>query len=373
MAGLETINWYADLADWLSRRGEQSVVLLGMIFLLLILRDVMTSGDLLTGEETPAYPRAGRIAHYFGYDVVSSALVLFVGTVHVGDAAPFGGDFASQDLSLDALAQIGLIALGIPVVALTFILRIGQWRAGVPGTRRPATVAAVERTLLARLRTEELGVAVAGLVALGAIVMSGVSSARALSASARQTPASQPAGTYSAPAPGRACDKGNALWTDGARYTCTPVGTSVKVAAHTSGLLAFTPPHGDFAHTYQIAVRVDFRGLDAGCLSVAAGESRTDFDEYALCKGGSWAIRRFTVGSSAPPALVAQGKAPAADSYEFAVRMGASDLRLLINGVAVGGDSHTPLVVRECLLLVSNLGGRAGTVVLSDFVYTPLA
>jgi hypothetical protein len=359
LAGLEAINWYGDLTDWLGNRGEQSVVLLAGIFLILILRDVVTSGDLLTTEESRPYPRAGRVTLYFGYILIVSAIVLFAGTVHVQEGAPYGGDFASQNLSFDQLAQVGLNVLGIPLVALTLILRVGHWRTENGNVNKaPASLGAGTRWLASWM--PKLAVTLAGAVILVAIAASGVAEARTV-------------GLYSAHALGSNCDHGDALWLAEASYTCTPAGTQVTVAAHTIGSFQFIPPSQIFSQSYEIAVRADFRGLDPGCVVLEAGESSTAFNAYEVCSDSSWSILQYSTGfvPSGAPTVLAHGFAPKAQTYTIEVSIRVSDERLRINGAEVGGVSRVPLAIRECILEVRNLGSRAGFATLSDFVYTP--
>src|SRR5262249_46380651 len=97
---------------------------IGLFFLVTVVWDVVTSGKEVTNGSSAGFPRDARVLLYLGYNLVGAALLLYV-TSAKGAAA---GRIATTVDDIQSLVVTGgALFLGIPLVALSAVMRLGSW------------------------------------------------------------------------------------------------------------------------------------------------------------------------------------------------------------------------------------------------------
>jgi hypothetical protein len=373
---LQLIEWWFDVVAAQTALGALSPLAFSALFLVAVFWDVLTSGEGITNGDSRAFPRDGRVLLYLGYTLVASSVLLYAATVRIAAS----GALSADTLSTGNDAALGLLILGIPMVLLGFVLRVGAWLA----TRQPtvhathgATVPA-RKSLLADSQAAILGiglVALLGVIALTTwrVVPLAVAGAQS-GPPTRGTPVSTttPASfAYRAHAPGPGCDTDGAQWTlvpPDASAQCGPSGLRVSVDASSSVLLGFAPPGGRIPADYQVAVRVDLSAFASGCVGIITRASIQGFYEADLCADGEWGIFRKTGATQ----QIGQGIIAPATIATIVVVMQGAHLTFSVDGSTLGTITDATLTASDFIdLAFNNLGNAASSAVVSDFVYQP--
>lgn len=363
LAGLQIVTWLIELLKVIAALGNRTAFWLAGLFLLAGFWGLITSGEDLTSAEasTPAYPRDGRVLLYASYTLIGNATVLYLGTLHV--RVP--GEAASDYLTADFVSPAGLGILGTALVVLAFILKKGNRApaaaaapAPPPGpAKRPANVP------LAILR----GGTLVTVMAVILVLVSGVP--RLIQASA--TSLSQ---AYTAPIPGRDCDTGGASWSvppgDPVSTRCLAAGLQVTAAARSAGDVQFLPPSGVFPQNYSVSVHVDLSHLPDGCVSIATRGSAAGFYSSYICTSGIWAIQ--VISTTGTPVL-SSGSVGKAANYTIEATSDNPDQRITIDGSQATAINTKFTATKYVSLGISTSGPQGGSVVFSDFTFTPLA
>jgi hypothetical protein len=376
LAGLEAIQWILRLLAFLGRLNTTEVGI-GLFFLVTVVWDVVTSGKEVTNGSSAGFPRDARVLLYLGYSLVGATLLLYV-TAARGAAA---GHIATSINDIQAIVVTGgALFLGIPLVALSAVMRLGSWRLreqlAHTVTQLPPETASAQQSW-------------AGAIAQGAIASVGVlvtlGLVLALVAHGRppvetSTPTPTPLNhMYQTQSPGPRCDAGTASWLvipANTAITCTANGTVIDLSSvapqsgSRSATLAFIPPEQTFANDYSLSVRVDFQGQSGTCSLL---ETRvTSGGEYvsAVCASGGWFLDRLdgSVLSTLASGVLSH---PLSSATVVATARGSMQT-LALNGAVVGSASDATYGTTSALS-VELLNAAGGAALLSDFIYTPLS
>jgi hypothetical protein len=182
-----------------------------------------------------------------------------------------------------------------------------------------------------------------------------------------------PQSIYRASTPGANCDKGGAQWASiyprAAARQCQANGLWVGVPAKGLGLVAFTPPVGIFPQNYRIAIQVAFDN-PSDCAAIETRALSADNYANLLCGDGNWSIGR---NSQSQHIFLASGVVTPARTYTIEATVDGSNQRFAVNGVQIGTVLDTTFSATGFINLVTfNSRGNAGTIILSNFVFTPL-
>jgi hypothetical protein len=120
----------------------------GVVLVAAMLWDVLMSGESFTNTGGPAVPRHTRVLIYLGYTLLVVTTVLFLSSVQVQ-----GGGSAGQQFESDQWPQLGIAALGPPLLITFFLVNLRAWRRSRPLPRRDA-LDQVDRSILVETRPD---------------------------------------------------------------------------------------------------------------------------------------------------------------------------------------------------------------------------
>jgi hypothetical protein len=124
-----------------------------VVLVVAMLWDVLMSGESFTNTGGFAVPRHTRVLMYLGYTLVVVTTVLFLSSVQVQ-----GGGSAGQAFESDIWPQVGIAALGPPLLITFFVVNLAAWRRARP-LSRPDGLDEVDRSVLDEVDRSVLGVA----------------------------------------------------------------------------------------------------------------------------------------------------------------------------------------------------------------------
>jgi hypothetical protein len=372
LAGLQTIDWLNDLANGITALGARSTVLLAGLFVLTTLWDVVTSGEQVTNTDSPAFPREGRMLLYLGSTLVATSLLLYIGSLR----AQMSGTPAPDYFSSDTDAFLGLFLLGAPMVVLTFLLSVRQH------IQRTAVVAAPQPAGRVSPRTLQLGIVGSGALALALVMVFLMVSTWPRLVQSSQGLLGQP---YKTTSPGPGCDTGGATWIvqpdAPISFRCLSKGTQITVLPKKLGLVGFGTPEIKQAQNYHVSVQVDFSRFPDGCVGILTHFNGTPSYANSVCANGSWWL--YSIDEAANTTLLKKGEVTPARTYTLEATTDGPDQRFAINGLTVATFSSVASAmsndkqaattgVGDIQLTLENFGSGKESVILSDFVFTPL-
>jgi hypothetical protein len=304
---------------------------------------------------------------YLGYTLVGTATLLYVASLRVGGTGAPAGDTLSS--IGDAATAIGVFALGVPVVALSFISRIG---------RRKQQAAVVATAPQAGRISAGSGVqlAIVGSGALAIVLVAILTCGYVLPRAAAQGAATALA-PYKATIPGPACDHGGAAWIvlpgHEEQLHCLATGLQITAGANADELVSFHPPGRQFPQNYRVTVQVDMSSLPDGCASIYTRYSVAGYYENDICLNGMWFLFHRDLANNQSITL-ARGQVGVSATYTIEATADGSNQRFAINGVEVSTVSDPTFTATDFIVLdVRNLSKTAeGSAVFSNFVFTPL-
>ena len=135
--GLQIIAWLYDLYTQ-SQGVPNFSVAQAVVLLAAFMVDILLSGEAITNREGSLFPRHARVHLYFGYVLLTVAVILYFTSLRYQAT---GGAVVSQFES-DSYPQTGLIQFGVPLLLTVFLLGLWRWRA----SRSSGTVAPVAAT-----------------------------------------------------------------------------------------------------------------------------------------------------------------------------------------------------------------------------------
>ena len=122
--GLQVVAWLYDLYAQ-SQGVPNFTVAQAVILLAAFMVDILLSGEAITNRHGAIFPRHSRVHLYFGYVLLTVAVVLYFSSLRYQST---GAAVASQFES-EAYPQTGLIQFGVPLLFTTFLLGLWRWRA----------------------------------------------------------------------------------------------------------------------------------------------------------------------------------------------------------------------------------------------------
>jgi hypothetical protein len=389
LVGLELVTLIIDLLDGIERLGNYSAFALAGFFLLIALWGLITSGDQLNASAaSPHYPRDGRIMLFVGYTLIANATLVYLGTLH----EPGTGTGPPPSLTADYVTPTGLGILGTALVVIAFIMRpwkLARSSAPAAASRAEATGAEVSlassdaalpvRSRAPALRTPAIQRGILGVGALAtavALIFVGVTAAPHL-ASANAQLASQP---YHAAIPGPGCDEGGASWTvppgDPITTKCLKTGLQVEEVLPGAGDVQFLLPGGPFPRNYRVSVQVNLGNMPDGCASIYTRASAAGHYSSYICTNTLndvqvyvWGIQE--IGSKTFKQL-GSGIVRKADTYVLAATAANTIQQITIDGSSATFTNGTLAATEFVSLGVSDTGKQGGSVIFSNFTFTPL-
>lgn len=184
------------------------------------------------------------------------------------------------------------------------------------------------------------------------------------------------AGTvYQTAIPGPGCDKGAAQWllTTPATATtrCQTTGMQLVSMPKSWGQIAFLPPSFVVSHNYRVSVQVKLSDVPQLCAGIITRASGLGSYTQLVCSNGWWGIILETLFGDSP--ILQSGTVTPASMYTIEATADGANQGLIINGAVVAQTSDTTYTTDAFLgLAVSNAATEAGTVLFSNFVFTPL-
>jgi hypothetical protein len=387
LVGLGLVTLIIGLLNGIQNLGDHSAFALAGLFLLTTLWGLFASGDTLNAKAASApYPRDGRIMLFVGYTLIANATLVYLGTLR----APVTGTGPPDSLTRDYFSPAGLGILGTALVVMAFIMRHKQV------ARSPAPAAAASRAQTAPGEAGLTGagptrpvrnlspgplqrgiLGVGGLVTAAALVFAGVVAAPHLADTSAQL-LSQP---YQAVTPGPGCDEGGASWSvppgDPITTKCLPkTGLLVTIAHPGSGDVQFLLPDGSFPRNYRISVQVNVAHMPDGCVSIYTRGSAAGHYTSFICtndlKGAqifAWGIEE--IGSKTFKQL-GSGFVQKADTYTLAATSANTTQQITISGPSAAVTDGTLAATAFVSLGITDSGQQGGSVVFSNFTFTPL-
>ncbi|HLZ55792.1 MAG TPA: hypothetical protein VKR06_02495 [Ktedonosporobacter sp.] len=193
---------------------------------------------------------------------------------------------------------------------------------------------------------------------------------------------------YEAPAPGFDCDKGTGQWEPSwiANVSMQCLANGLRITANTNSHYVeeenFYGQDGNFPANYKVAAQIDMNQMgDQGCAGIFTrinfgGDNDQAQGEYEfyICQQGYWIMQRYDAAGKGQDVKLASGTVAASTSYTLQAIAKGSQQSLLINGTQVASVSDTALPATDHIALVlSEPQGTSGSVVFSNFVFTPFA
>ncbi|MGH7920052.1 MAG: hypothetical protein ACREQM_08920 [Candidatus Dormibacteraceae bacterium] len=106
---------------------ERFSLIQGVVLVAAMLWDVLMSGESFTNTGGFAVPRHSRVLIYLGYTMMVVTTVLFLSSLRVQ-----GGGGAGQQFESDTWPQMGIGALGPPLLLTFFFVNLSAWRRSRP-------------------------------------------------------------------------------------------------------------------------------------------------------------------------------------------------------------------------------------------------
>ncbi|MBO0701781.1 MAG: hypothetical protein J2P38_02535 [Candidatus Dormibacteraeota bacterium] len=128
--------------------GARFTLVQGVVLVAAMLWDVLMSGESFTNTGGLAVPRHTRVLIYLGYTVLVVTTVLFLSSVQIQ-----GGGTAGQQFESDTWPQLGIAALGPPLLITFFLVNLRAWRHARP-LPRPDALDQVDRSILIEAEPE---------------------------------------------------------------------------------------------------------------------------------------------------------------------------------------------------------------------------
>lgn len=186
---------------------------------------------------------------------------------------------------------------------------------------------------------------------------------------------------YTSSVPGFGCDKGAGQWKpvseaeDYVTVSCLPNGLAVSqgATAKYNGDVSFYWLDGNFPTNYKVKAQIDVGKLNSGCAGVT---TRTDDHAagytFYICSDSSWQIYRYDSAGGSGHQL-ANGSVAQHSSYTLEATSNGPTQSLSLDGVQVSSVNDKTLTATDHIELSMYADqGTAGTVVFSNFVFTPL-
>ena len=386
LVGLGLVTLIIDLLQGIEELGNHSAFALAGFFLLITLWGLITSGDQLN-KASAHYPRDGRIMLFVGYTFIANATLVFLGTLRV----PVTGTGPPEFLTSDYVSPAGVGILGTALVVMAFIMRpreLARSSAPAAASRAEATPAkAIPATAGAGPATRDLnpviiqrGILGAGaLVTAVALIFVGVSAAPHLANVSAQL-VSQP---YRAFVPVRGkCDEGGASWTvppgDPITTNCVgKIGLQVEAAHPGAGDIQLLLPGGPFPGNYRVSVQVNLRHMPDGCASIYTRASAAGHYSSYICtntlNGAQvyvWGIQE--IGSKMFKQL-GSGIVRKANVYVLEATAANTIQQITVDGSSAAFTNGALAATEFVSLGISDSGKQGGSVIFSNFTFTPLA
>ncbi|MBO0745978.1 MAG: hypothetical protein J2P43_13235, partial [Candidatus Dormibacteraeota bacterium] len=127
--------------------GQRFTLAQGVVLVAAMLWDVLMSGESFTNTGGLAVPRHTRVLIYLGYTLLVVTTVLFLSSVRLQ-----GGGSTGQEFESDSYPQLGIYALGPPLLITFFLVNLRAWRRSRP-LSRPDALDQVDRSVLDEVRT----------------------------------------------------------------------------------------------------------------------------------------------------------------------------------------------------------------------------
>lgn len=378
LAGLQMVFWVQALLDWIAALQGSSTFWLALLFLATSAWGLATAGEQLqlngqssTDEQSQPkdplstgpvfYPREGRVLLYAGYTLISTVLLLYLGSLQVAAA----GANQSADFS-DVYSKPALSVLGTLIAVLAFLMRMQK----SPAMQKQAPEPQAQPARGGPART--LSWSVLGGGALLATLLLGYVLLGALP-QLRQHNNKDLTSGYSAVVPGPNCDGGGATWSltpnDGASTSCQKTALQVTDRSQIPADLEFLPPNGQFSQNYKVTVQVDLHQIANGCTALLTRFSSAGYYQSKLCTNGLWVISKITPASTT---VLESGLIPRTSVATLgATSLGANQL-LTLNGSAVGTVSDQALAQGSVWLQLQNVASTPASALFSNFYYEPL-
>jgi hypothetical protein len=155
---------------------------------------------------------------------------------------------------------------------------------------------------------------------------------------------------------------------------------AVTVSGHDAGDVQFAPPIDNFPRNYSVSVTVTFGSLTDGCVSIYTRSSGyghyTSYicDSQAAGQGFQWGLERITPKNTPKKQwLLGLGElAGSSGTYTLAAAAANASQRITIDGATASGTDSTLSGTRYIALGISNASPQPGSVIFSDFTFTPL-
>jgi hypothetical protein len=353
LAGIEAVAGLTNVVlPGLATLGDYSLVATTILFLLGVSWDVWTSGDTTNGNSR-AFPRSIRLLLYFGYTVFAASTLLYTSAERI---VPTGKPLVANVPT----GELGLVALGLPFVALEYALRLGRWRGAtapvadrVPTTTTRFTVA----------RGVAGGAAICGTLALVAVVL-----LTTLDIIPRVL-VHPTTGVYTTITPGSTCDRGGALWQELGTLTldCAGQQTHALLPGHGQGELVFTLPNAaPLAPSFRISLRIGFSQLAHGCAGLYTSSADHQITLSEVCTDGA-----FVIVSANRAIAPVTGIVVTKSSYTLGLTIAGSSLSLAVDGATRAHFSlGAGMMLAQTGIAVVNQSDAPGAALLSDFTYT---
>jgi hypothetical protein len=373
LIGLQIVDWYGSYALDRANSSPSSTLWLAAIFLASAVWDILTSGKQGLNGDSPAIPRASRVLLFFGYTLLTAALLLYGSSLRTqGTGMPVSGDLTGISGTQAILATY---AFCIPLTLVAGLLRWQRWRAEEATAQ--AQLKRDERVKRATIAITGGGAAIVTLLIVTACNLavttnSGISTRPPVTI--HPTPSSCRAGDYCASAPGPQCDQGGAMWasvpgTDQSTQ-CTADGLQLSVQGGNEGAIGFQPHGGTFAPAFSIAVTVNLSGAPDGCATIEV-DVNGGIGAGNVCAGGEWVISALPANGSTQN--VAQGQVQSVGIYQMTTVFDSSHMALSINGTQVGQTTQITSVGIDLVAIgLFNTGSATESATFRDFAYRVL-
>jgi hypothetical protein len=365
LVGLELVTLIIDLLKGIENLGNHSAFALAGLFLLIAFWGLITAGDQLNAKEATAhYPQDGRVMLFVGYTLIANATLVYLGTLR----APVTGTGPPPSLTSDYVSPAGLGILGTALVVMAFVMRPREPRRSPAPTVRNIVPVTIQRGILG---------AGALLTAVALIFVAVTAAPHLANASAQLV--GQP--YHADPIPGPGCDKAGADWTvpPGDPITTNCLGTTglqVEDAHPGAGDVQLLLPSGPFPRNYRVSVQVNLSHMPDGCASIYTRASAAgQFTSY-ICtntlKGAQdyvWGIQE--IGPRTFKQL-GSGVVRKANSYLLEAATANTIQQITVDGSSAAFTSGAFASTEFVALGISDSGGQGGSVIFSNFTFTPL-
>ncbi len=393
LVGLELVTLVIDLLKGIENLGNHSAFALAGLFLLIALWGLITSGDQLNAPAASAhYPRDGRVMLFVGYTLIANATLVYLGTLR----APITGIGPPDSLTSDYVSPTGLGILGTALVVMAFVLSprelarspapAGADRAEAapapaspsPAPLSPAAADAGPAVLkFAPVTVQRAILGVGALLTAVALIFVAVTAGPHLANASAQL-VGQP---YHATIPGPGCDDGGASWTvpPGDPITTDCLGTTglqVAAAHPGAGDVQFLLPGGPFPRNYRVSVQVNLSHMPDGCVSIYTRASAGGHYTSYICTNTLQGVQDYVWGiqetSLTAFKQLGSGVVRKATAYLLEATTANAIQQITVDGSSAAFTSGAFAATGFVSLGISDSGGQGGSVIFSNFTFTPL-